>query len=86
MAVCVDFSPDVIKQAITDQLGKLPYYSAFAGTSNDPAIELSYELREFFKEDGTKVLYRSILLPVSDDGVTISGILGAVNCREVVDE
>ena len=39
---------------------------------------------EYFKDDGTKVLYRSILLPISDDGVTISGILGAVNCREVV--
>lgn len=40
---------------------------------------------EFFKTDGTKVLYRSILLPMSDDGETISGILGAANCREVED-
>ncbi len=40
---------------------------------------------EFFKEDGTQVFYRSILLPISDDGVTISGILGAVNCREVIE-
>jgi len=39
---------------------------------------------EFFKDDGTKVLYRSILLPMSDDGVTVNGILGAVNCREVI--
>lgn len=38
---------------------------------------------EYFKDDGTKVLYRSILLPMSDDGETVSGILGAVNCREV---
>lgn len=38
---------------------------------------------EFFKKDGTKVLYRSILLPMSDDGETISGILGAANCREI---
>jgi len=37
----------------------------------------------FIKEDGTEVLYRSILLPMSDDGETISGILGAANCREV---
>jgi len=37
----------------------------------------------FFKDDGTKVLYRSILLPMSDDGDTISGFLGAANCREV---
>ena len=41
---------------------------------------------EFQKDDGTKVLYRSILLPVSDDGVTISGILGAVNCREIIED
>ena len=41
---------------------------------------------EFFKPDGTHVLYRSILLPMSDDGDRISGILGAVNCREVSPE
>lgn len=41
---------------------------------------------EFFKPDGTKVLYRSILLPMSDDGGRVSGILGAVNCREVAPE
>jgi hypothetical protein len=41
---------------------------------------------EFCKDDGTRVLYRSILLPMSDDGDTINGILGAVNCREVSDE
>ncbi len=41
---------------------------------------------EFFKADGTQVLYRSILLPMSDDGDRISGILGAVNCREVPPE
>lgn len=41
---------------------------------------------EFFKADGTKVLYRSILLPMSDDGDRVSGILGAVNCRELPPE
>jgi hypothetical protein len=41
---------------------------------------------EFMKIDGTRVLYRSILLPMSDDGETISGLLGAVNCREVMEE
>lgn len=41
---------------------------------------------EYFKPDGTQVLYRSILLPMSDDGDSISGILGAVNCREVLPE
>jgi hypothetical protein len=37
---------------------------------------------EFRKDDGTKVLYRSIILPMSDDGETISGLLCAANCRE----
>lgn len=32
--------------------------------------------------DGAQILYRSILLPMSDDGETISGFLGAANCRE----
>ncbi len=37
---------------------------------------------EFNKSDGTKVLYRGVILPMSDDGVTINGLLGAANCRE----
>ena len=38
---------------------------------------------EFIKYDGMKVLYRSIILPMSDDGASVSGLLGAANCREV---
>ena len=38
---------------------------------------------EFIKDDGLKVLYRSIILPMSDDGEAISGLLCAANCREV---
>jgi hypothetical protein len=30
-----------------------------------------------------RVLYRSILLPMSDDGENIAGLLGAANFREV---
>ncbi len=37
---------------------------------------------EFHQDDGTKILYRSIVLPMSDDGETISGLLCAANCRE----
>ena len=40
---------------------------------------------EFFRADGAKVLYRSIVLPMSDDGETISGLLCAANCRTVPD-
>jgi len=51
---CVNlgYSNDAIKQAIADQVFELPYYSAFAGTSNPTAIEASYAVQEFFAEDG----------------------------------
>jgi adenosylmethionine-8-amino-7-oxononanoate aminotransferase len=50
--VNIGYSNDVVKRAIAEQLDRLPYYSAFAGTSNDAAIELSYALAEFFAPDG----------------------------------
>ena len=50
--VNVGYSCDPIKNAITKQLDKLPYYSSFAGTSNDAAIELSYELNQWFEPEG----------------------------------
>ena len=54
------YSNDAIKQAISDQLWQLPYYSAFAGTSNPPAIEASYAVQEFFAEDGmSRVFFTS---------------------------
>ena len=37
---------------------------------------------EFLKGDEIRVLYRSILLPMSDDGETLCGLFGAANCRE----
>ncbi|WP_270725795.1 aminotransferase class III-fold pyridoxal phosphate-dependent enzyme [Shimia sp. Alg240-R146] len=59
---CVNlgYSNDVVKEAIAKQLYDLPYYSAFAGTSNPPAIEASYAVREFFDADGmTRVFFTS---------------------------
>ena len=50
--VNLGFSCEPIKQAISDQLGRLPYYSIFRGTTNDAAVELSYELAQFFEPDG----------------------------------
>ena len=38
---------------------------------------------DFIRCDGMRVLYRSILLPMSDDGENIAGLLGAANFREV---
>ncbi len=51
---CVNlgYSNDKVKDAIARQLYDLPYYSAFAGTTNPSAIEASYMVREFFAEDG----------------------------------
>lgn len=51
---CVNlgYSNDAIKEAIAKQLYDLPYYSAFAGSTNPPAIEASLMVREFFAEDG----------------------------------
>ncbi|MDA1324221.1 MAG: hypothetical protein O3C34_05715, partial [Proteobacteria bacterium] len=40
---------------------------------------------EFSNPDGTRVLFRSALLPIGESENTISGILGAANCREVVE-
>ncbi len=31
---------------------------------------------------GREILYRSVLLPLSDDQRTISAVLGAANCKE----
>jgi adenosylmethionine-8-amino-7-oxononanoate aminotransferase len=59
---CVNlgYSNDAVKDAIARQLHDLPYYSAFAGTSNPTAIEASYAVREFFAPDGmTRVFFTS---------------------------
>lgn len=50
--VNLGYSCQPVKDAITNQLARLPYYSTFRGTSNDAAIELSYELKAFFAPDG----------------------------------
>ncbi|MEM7270954.1 MAG: aspartate aminotransferase family protein [Pseudomonadota bacterium] len=50
--VNLGYSCAPVKAAIASQLDTLPYYSTFRGTSNDAAIELSYELAQFFAPDG----------------------------------
>ncbi|MCP4319430.1 MAG: aminotransferase class III-fold pyridoxal phosphate-dependent enzyme [Hyphomicrobiales bacterium] len=58
--VNLGYSCQPVKQAIAGQLDALPYYSAFAGTSNNAAIELSYELQEWFGSDGlTRAFFTS---------------------------
>ncbi|WP_420861339.1 aminotransferase class III-fold pyridoxal phosphate-dependent enzyme [Algirhabdus cladophorae] len=50
--VNLGYSCQPVKDAIAHQLDTLPYYSTFRGTTNDAAIELSYELAQFFGPDG----------------------------------
>lgn len=50
--VNLGYSCDPVKQAIARQLDTLPYYSAFRGTSSAPAIELAFELTQWFAPEG----------------------------------
>ena len=45
-------SCEPVKQAMAEQLAKLPYYSNFRGSVNDKAVELSHVLREWLEPDG----------------------------------
>ncbi len=67
--VNLGYSCQPVKDAIADQLNKLPYYSTFRGTSNDAAIELSYELGQFFAKDG---LSRAFFTSGGSDSVETS--------------
>lgn len=64
--VNLGYSCDPIKKAIADQLDRLAYYSAFRGTTTGPAVELSYQLAEWFKCDG---LTRSFFTSGGSDSV-----------------
>jgi len=67
--VNLGYSCDPVKEAISAQLNKLPYYSIFRGTSNDAVIELSYMLQEFFAPDG---LSRAFFTSGGSDSVEIA--------------
>ena len=56
---CVNlgYSNEAIKNAISEQLNHLPYYSGFAGTTNPAAIEASYMVKEMFKADGMEKVF-----------------------------
>jgi adenosylmethionine-8-amino-7-oxononanoate aminotransferase len=58
--VNLGFSCQPIKDAIAAQLDRLPYYSAFRGTTNDVMIELAEVLRDFWEPDGlTRAFFTS---------------------------
>ena len=67
--VNLGYSCKPVKEAITAQMDRLPYYSTFRGTSNDKAIELSYELADFFAPDG---LTRAFFTSGGSDSVEIA--------------
>ncbi len=50
--VNLGFSCEPVKQAMAEQMAKLPYYSCFRGSVNDKAVELSHVLREWLEPDG----------------------------------
>ena len=64
--VNLGYSVDAIKEAAYRQMGELPYYSSFRGTTNPPVIELSYRLREFFSPEG---MVRSFFTSGGSDSV-----------------
>ncbi|MGB3553251.1 MAG: aminotransferase class III-fold pyridoxal phosphate-dependent enzyme [Jannaschia sp.] len=58
--VNLGYSCQPIKDAIAAQLSRLPYYSAFKGTTNDAAIALSVKVAEMFGPDGmTRAFFTS---------------------------
>lgn len=67
--VNLGYSCRPVKDAISDQLEKLPYYSIFRGTTNDLIIELAEVLRDFFAEDG---LSRSFFTSGGSDSVEVA--------------
>ncbi|MCX2721096.1 aminotransferase class III-fold pyridoxal phosphate-dependent enzyme [Roseibium salinum] len=67
--VNLGYSCAPVKQAIAEQLDKLPYYSIFRGTTNDAVIELSTMLRDFFEPDG---LSRAFFTSGGSDSVEIA--------------
>ncbi|MCB1364699.1 MAG: aminotransferase class III-fold pyridoxal phosphate-dependent enzyme [Rhodobacteraceae bacterium] len=50
--VNLGFSCQPVKDAIAEQLDRMPYYSIFRGTTNDAVIRLAEALRDFFEPDG----------------------------------
>ncbi len=49
-----------VNEAITEQLGKLAYYSTFNGFANGPSIELSHRLMQMLQPEGmARIMYGS---------------------------
>ena len=55
--VNLGYSCQPIKDAINKQLSKMPYCNTFRGITNDKAIELSFELNQWFAEDNMERVF-----------------------------
>ena len=78
--VNLGYSCQPVKDAMTAQLERLPYYSTFRGTSNDCVIELAEELRKFFEPDG---LVRAFFTSGGSDSVeTALGLADGIAMSE----
>jgi len=67
--VNLGYSCQPVKDAIVQQLDRLPYYSIFRGTTNDNVIELAEMLRDFFAPDG---LERAFYTSGGSDSVEVA--------------
>jgi hypothetical protein len=79
-------APSLIGKTVADALADV--LPGLALRYVDEVLEKSVPISrggEFFTSNGGRVLYRSILLPTGDDENGISCILGAANCRELVE-
>lgn len=50
--VSLGHSAPAVKQAMIDQIARMPYYNAFRGTTHDKLIELSVAITEYFAPEG----------------------------------
>lgn len=50
--VSLGHSAPAVKQAMIEQIGRMPYYNTFRGTTHDKMIELSVALTEYFAPEG----------------------------------
>lgn len=58
--VNIGYGRDEIKQAVVEQMDKLAYYSAFNGTTNPAAIELSHKLIGMMEPENMKRVFLSL--------------------------
>ena len=64
--VNLGYSCEPVKQAISEQLQQMPYYSSFTGTTTAPVVQLAEVLNDWFQPDG---MVRSFFTSGGSDAV-----------------